>query len=512
MHSSNSPERPSEQGTSARANVSQAMRIVECAQDWIYAVFHTPTNEPYVAIKLQDGHIEYWSLRGKRIGHLLGLLYHQRTQQLASAPARKDAQAHLIAQALLVGEERPTFLRVAHHDGNIYIDTGNKAWDAIEVTKNGWAIIKNPPVIFRRSRGMQPLVTPTRGTSLHSLREVLAIDDPDTHRQLVAWALAAYHPHGPYPVLVLQGEQGAKKSSIARVLRALTDPSAVPLRSEPQGLRDLMIAASHNRVLVFDNLSYIKGWLSDALCRLSTGGGLGTRALFTDDDEALFDTKLPVILTGITELPTRSDLLDRSIVLDLPAVSEGDRLDEKTFNGRVTAALPGIFGGLLDCLVAALRNLPTVKLAHKPRLADFAMWIAAAEPALGWERGSFLSIYKANCEAANGIIIDSSPIAAVIRQHAIMTGTWTGTASQLLAHLNSIANFRLQRTEGWPSTPQSLSNAIRRLAPNLRSAGVEITFPPRTRNERKIQVKNCISDVVTDVTHANQGELPGPYA
>ena len=101
-------------------------------------------------------------------------------------------------------------------------------------------------------------------------------------------------------------------------LRALVDPSGAPLRSEPKEPRDLMIAASNGEVLAFDNLSHVPAWLSDALCRLSTGGGFATRELYTDNEEVIFDAMRPVILTGIEDLATRSDLLDRSVLLTLP--------------------------------------------------------------------------------------------------------------------------------------------------------------------------------------------------
>ncbi len=78
-----------------------------------------------------------------------------------------------------------------------------------------------------------------------------------------------------------------------RVLVALTDPAVVELRTLPKDERDLAIAASRWWVLAFDNLSYVSPQMSDAMCRLATGGGLGTRQLYTDDGEVLFDAKRP---------------------------------------------------------------------------------------------------------------------------------------------------------------------------------------------------------------------------
>lgn len=40
-----------------------------------------------------------------------------------------------------------------------------------------------------------------------------------------------------------------------------------------------MIAANNSWCLAYDDLSHVPPWLSDALCRLSTGGGFATREL-----------------------------------------------------------------------------------------------------------------------------------------------------------------------------------------------------------------------------------------
>ena len=78
-------------------------------------------------------------------------------------------------------------------------------------------------------------------------------------------------------VLVLHGEQGAAKSTTARVLRRLCDPNTAPLRAAPRGVRDLMIAATNSWPFCFDNLEHLPPWISNALCRLATGGGFATR-------------------------------------------------------------------------------------------------------------------------------------------------------------------------------------------------------------------------------------------
>jgi hypothetical protein len=162
----------------------------------------------------------------------------------------------------------------------------------------GWRVVDNPPVRFRRACAMLSLPTPTPGGNIEFLRDYLNVG-PDDRPLVVAWLLAAMRPVGPYPVLCLHGEQGSAKSTTARVLRELVDPNAAPLRSEPREPRDLMIAANNGWVVALDNLSHVASWLSDALCRLSTGGGFSTRELYSDDDEMIFNATRPMILAAL---------------------------------------------------------------------------------------------------------------------------------------------------------------------------------------------------------------------
>jgi len=119
----------------------------------------------------------------------------------------------------------------------------------------------------------------------------------------------------------------------------------------------------------------VPAWLSDALCRLSTGGGFATRELYTDQDEIIFDAMRPVMLTSIEEVATRGDLLDRCLIVWLPAIPEEERRREEEIVTAFEEVQPQIFGALLDALSGALRELPNTTLTKLPRMADFALWV-----------------------------------------------------------------------------------------------------------------------------------------
>src|SRR5262249_3117857 len=220
----------------------------------------------------------------------------------------------------------------------------------------------------------------------------------------VAWLLAALRNCGPYPVLVLSGEQGSAKSTAAAMLRALVDPNTAPLRALPRDERNLSIAANNGHVLAFDNVSGLPDWLSDALCRLATGGGFAERQLYTDQDEVLFAGVKPVILNGIEDTVTRPDLADRTVFWTLDAIGEERRRPERKLWAEFETERPRILGALLHAVAHGLRQLPEVHLDRLPRMADFARWATACETAI-WSPGTFMSAYDGNRDEAVANVI-----------------------------------------------------------------------------------------------------------
>jgi hypothetical protein len=64
--------------------------------------------------------------------------------------------------------ERTAHVRVASLDGNI--DSCGPTWNAVEVRSDGWQIVDEPPVRFRRASGALELPVPERGGSIGDLR------------------------------------------------------------------------------------------------------------------------------------------------------------------------------------------------------------------------------------------------------------------------------------------------------------------------------------------------------
>jgi hypothetical protein len=429
-------------------------------------LFHSSDGTGFADLII-DGHRETWSLRSKRFQGWLRQHYYERTWDAPSPAALNAALNALEAQAQFDNPQRKVSLRLAEQDGLIYLDLADEFWRCVEIGAHGWRIAEDPPVRFRRTAGMQPLPLPLRGGSIESLAPFLNLASENDFVLVVAWLLGALRAGGPYPVLALAGEQGSAKTALSKLLRAVIDPSVAPVRALPRDERELFIAASNGHVLAFDNLSGLPPWLSDTLCRLTSGGAFSTRRLFTDQDEILFALARPVILNGIEDVITRPDLADRAILLMLAPIAERQRRPENALWREFELVRPHILGALLDAAAHGLRMLPRVRLKRLPRMADFALWATACESAFRLA-GAFEAVYSKNRRDAIENIIDADPVAACVRELMMGRAQWTGSASDLL----QVGTSRI----GWPKSPGALAGRLRRAQTFLRTLGIEIAF------------------------------------
>jgi hypothetical protein len=435
-------------------------------------LFCDPDGKAWAGIGV-GGHGETWPVRSRGFRIWLLRRFYDARHATARAEAVKQALDAIDARAQ-GPETQVVHLRVAEADGALLLDLADAAWRAVEVTPSGWRVLADPPVRFRRTGATRVLPEPLPGGSLGLLRDFLNVDD-DGFVLAVAWLLAALRPQGPYPILALNGEQGSAKSTASTILRTILDPSAAPLRSLPRDERDLLVAASHARVVAFDNLSGLADWASDALCRLATGGGLATRKLYSDDEEHVLEVMRPVILNGIGQGVGRPDLLDRSLIVTLPAIPDEARRTEAELWAAFREAHPQILGALLTAVSTGLKNLDAVRLERLPRMADFAKWVTACEPAL-WAPGTFMKVYDRNRALAVETALDDDPMALAMRAFMATRATWEGSSSDWLNALAEVAGDATARRNDWPKNARSCSVRLRRLAPALKHVGIVLDF------------------------------------
>ncbi len=440
--------------------------------------------------------------------------YYRMTERAPGAEAVQAAVNMLEARALFDGGVRVVGVRsLEGPDGSLYLDLANDAGEYVHIRPGRWEIrtaSTEDPVRFWQPKGINPLPRPKRGGSLSSLRELVNVQDEEWPL-IVAWLVAALRPGRAFTVLIIFGEHGSGKSTGSRMLRRIIDPNVAELRAKPRDERDLAIAARNSLVVAYDNLSGISIELSDALARLATGGGFGTRMLHTDSDEELFDATRPILINGIDLAANRADLLDRALLIRLQAIPDEERRDEDSLWNRFAELHPLLLGALLDALAVALERLPNVRFKKLPRMATFAQFAVAAEPALGIEEGAFMAAYEANRLDAGGHALEGSPIALAVEALVdARGGCWgKGSMSELLTDLEAVTNEATTRRKDWPRSVQALTNLLGRDAPILRKQrGILFERGKGTDSKRERWVR--LTRVVPDEGQGETGPSSDP--
>jgi hypothetical protein len=469
-------------------------------------LFHTFDWRAFAKVRTAGGpRVMQINVRG---GEFRPWLVHRYEQDFSKPPHTNALQAALeatTAQAIFAGPERKTHFRVAAHGRNVYVDLGRGTTDAIEITPDGWQVVAEPPVLFERSEALGELPAPDESGSagdLELLVELLDCPVEDAYLQ-TCWSVGALQPGHPFPVLLYTGPAGSGKSTRTRLLRSVIDPAGQGAKltaSSPRESKDLFAAVKAGHVLAVDNLSRVPRWLSDQLSSIATGAGQLTRKLYTDSDVALVEVKRPIILNGISIAGLGGDLMDRAICIDLAKSAQRQREDELW--KKVDRARPRILAGLCDCVSAALRNQATVRILpdQLPRMADFAVWVKAAEPALhqvpAFADLDFLSLYMQNRKEAAGAIIENDLVGGLVVELASDGRLWSGTASELLEALEGLLEdrhgpdkaARITKRKAWPKSPAALGGRLRRIIPQLEDCGVEVEFDRSTGGKRLLRI------------------------
>ena len=465
---------------------SLSSKLVELALE-MGSLWHDSAGHGWIDFTV-GGVLQTARIRSKRFQDYLSDALWQRYRCTPSSEAWSQAVRSLEGQARGEGKpEREAFLRVARYEGSVYIDLGTKDWRIVRVSPDGWEIIpySDCPVRFYRPECQLPLPIPTRGGSLDDLWRLLNFKESD--RPLVlGWLLSCLTPDGAKPILALSGAKGSGKSSAAQLLKRLTDPTNVDMAGGVEDQRQFAVAAANRWVLCFDNLTHLSSEQQNLLCRASTGGGFTYRALYSDLEEVSVKYRRPQILTGVDLVPTRSDLLERCLIVRLERIPEKNRLSERKLESLTSSLLPGIYGSLLDLMVVALRNLPTINLDELPRMADFAeLCVAAGIP-------NFAEVYSANINVGSQEAIEANPITSgILSLLDAHNGYWHGSSTELILRLQELdpTNREIQKLSA-RSIGRKLASSLKG---DLAAVGVEVDQGRGTNGQRYLILSRASS-------------------
>jgi hypothetical protein len=298
----------------------------------------------------------------------------------------KTAAGTLAAHAEFAGDMRELHTRAAWHHDALYYEL--RPGRVIKVGVEAVGFIEHPPVFFRHFPNLKPLPDPRRGGSVKDLARYANLKTNRDKRLFTAYAVTVLLPHIGRPIFNASGSMGSGKTTIQRLVKRTVDPTAPEtVRFDP---RDFLQKASHAYVLMLDNQNTMPEWAADTTCRLVTGEADSKRRLYTDDEDVIIELRRAVLLNGINVPTDRGDVLDRSLVVELERIPDGERKTEEELWERFEAEHPKLLGALFDVLSKAIARKPSVKVSRRPRLADWGEYAASVYEVMGWDAETFL--------------------------------------------------------------------------------------------------------------------------
>lgn len=306
-------------------------------------------------------------------------------------------------------------------DGNgIWLDMTDKNWRAIHVTEEGWSIVDNPPILFKRFKHQKPLpepITPEKGKEIQTVKKLLNFLNLRTRNDKIMYLcsiISYFVPEIEHPIMCVAGDTGSAKTMLFECAKRILDPSAHQTIRMADKPNELVQQLYHSYFCCFDNVTFLKQWQSDILCRAVTGAGQSKRELFSDDEDVIYQYMRCVNLNGINVTVKKSDLMNRTVLFKLKRIADIELRKRTELLTEFDEVKADILGAILSILSEALKHEKEVKLVSYKRLTDFHHWGCAIANALNFGANTFNKIYERKYEIQDEEVLDTSLTATAL--------------------------------------------------------------------------------------------------
>ena len=274
----------------------------------------------------------------------------------------------------------------------------------------------------------------------------------------------------------------------------LVDPSTPVLLTLHKSRDEFIQQINHTYLAFYDNVKFIPYWLSDEICKTVTGIGHTKRALYSDDDDIVYEHKHCVSLNGINVSLTEPDALDRSIFIELEEIEDEDRKREEEILARFENIKPKLLAYLFDIIAKAMQIKSTLRLTRLSRMADFTEWGEAISKALGYQDMLFIEAYNENKNQQNLVAVNENLVASLLvkfwTEYKTRRGMeYTGTPDQLHRELEQFAdeNEIKIRNQQFPAASNILVKKLNAVKSNLKGGyGIIVSIQRDQTNSSRI--------------------------
>jgi hypothetical protein len=364
-------------------------------------------------------------------------------------------------------------------NGAVVYDLAQDDGTVVKLSGGAPELIPNSEAVdcdkFRQPESMLPMVTPifTERWKLE-LCKLLPYINTDQSSFVILLGYLTYlitHPKSkgvPYPILVIQGQQGSGKSFFCNnVIRALIDPNASASLRLPKRDQDLAIQLENTFLAVYDNLRGFNKDFSDLFAQVATKTSFSIRQHNSYDELVSKELHAPLVFNGIHNFIKESDLAERCFRVVLQVMKPENRKTETQLKEDFAVIQPYVLGALFTLAAKAMEVVKTCESKHPARIMDFSLWLAAIEKVYGFTEGQLQKAYLSNVKATMASGTEDDSLTLGLQKLLLLqpNKVWKGSATELLNELKEHDSpYHLPKGAG--ALSQRLKGQISSLAAN----------------------------------------------
>lgn len=411
---------------------------------------------------------------------------------------------YLDMQPLTVEEPFEMACRVYCNDDYIVYELNKDTKECILVAEDGIGIDIVSDVLFKHSVDFQNQVMPDWKIEIEEIFGLIHkhfnLKNEQQEKMLILYLVTSFiGVNIPFPVLILNGEKGSSKSTTMRKLEKLIDPKTSDMFGLPHGSDGLELRLSNNYYMCLDNLQTLNRRTSDVLARSCTGASISKRRLYSNEAEIVMNIKCLVALNGISLVAKESDLLDRSLILELERINPKEIKSEQELWASFEEDRPKILGCIFHILSIAYFDTKPIKEQEKIRLADFHIACIKVGRVLGMTDKEVSDILWDNQRNVNRQSLNEDIVACCLIELMSHKKEYINSMTGLLVDLQDLASKNGIVGSVLPKTPNHLSNRLRKVKSNLQAeygivfnvanvgAFKQITIEKNCKNDRKLR-------------------------
>lgn len=451
-----------------------------------FELFHDTKKITYARIQREDHH-EIYAINSEEFSDILRERYLDEYNSVVKKHELESVIETISAIAKFKGKEYEMYIRICEHDGAIWFDLGN--WKAVKITKNGWEIIDNPPILFKKfpNQKSYDFVIEPNGNA-KDIFSLVRLEHDKQQMLFLVDLISKFIPNIQHVATCISGDAGSGKSTKIIFQKRLVDWCENDFIRMSKNTEEIIQNMSHTYYAIFDNISYMTREQSDLLATAITGASGSRRVLYKQDSDFIYKFKICIGLTGIDVVVNRPDLIERSILFEEGKANE--YMSENEIFEQFDKIKGSILGGIFNTISEAMKHRHKIRTSRETRMVDFIEWSCAISKSLGYTQEEFLEAYALSCSKLNNNLLDNNTISRIVLKFMEYRVEWEGNMEKLLTELRMTASLLGfdKYSSGFPSSPIILSRKYNEIKNNLEKRG--ITKIDTNKRERIFKLHN----------------------